>query len=73
MVRFLRIDTMVNGSNAPSPKLDSGEESRQLSVILGVGIMRCGHIERKDLETDQLVKSSLSKNLKFEFEFECEA
>ena len=27
------------------------EESRQLSVILGVGITKCGHIERKDLDT----------------------
>ena len=39
MVRFLRIDPMVSGS------------SRQLSVIPGVGITRCGHIERKDLDT----------------------
>ena len=26
-------------------------ESRQLSVISGVGITRCGHIERKDKDT----------------------
>ena len=26
------------------------EESRQLSVIPGVGITKCGHIERKDLQ-----------------------
>ena len=27
------------------------EESRKLSVIPGVGITRCGHIERKDQDT----------------------
>ena len=45
MVRFLRIDPMVNGSRPTSAKL-----SRQLSVIPGAGT-RCGHIERKDLDT----------------------
>ena len=43
MVRFLRIDPMVSGS---SPTV----ESRQLSIISGVGITRCGHIEKKDLD-----------------------
>ena len=52
MVIFLRIDPMVSGSNPPSAKLSlRGRKNRQLSVIAGVGITRCGHIERKDLDT----------------------
>ena len=52
MVIFLRIDHMVRGSNPPSAKLSLRvRKNRQLSVIAGVGITRCGHIQRKDLET----------------------
>ena len=47
VVRFLRIDPMVNGSNPPSAKLSLRVI---LSVIPGVGIMRCGHVKRKDLD-----------------------
>ena len=46
MVMFLCIDPMVSGSSPTSAKL-----SRQLSVIPGAGITRCGHIERNDLDT----------------------
>ena len=46
MIRFLCIDPMVSGSSLTSAKLSLS----QLSVIPGVGIMRCGHIERKDLD-----------------------
>ena len=45
MVRLLRIDPVASGSSEES------EESRQLSVIPDVGITKCGHIERKDLDT----------------------
>ena len=53
MVRFLRIDLMVSGSSPALAKLSLRvrRESRQLSVNPGVGITRCGHIERKDLDT----------------------
>ena len=51
MVRFLCIDPMVSGPHPTSAKLSLSEESRQPSVITGVGITRCGHIERKDLDT----------------------
>ena len=53
MVRFLRIDRMVSASSATSDYLSLRvrRESRQLSVIPGVGITRCGHIERNDLDT----------------------
>ena len=44
MVIFLRVDLMVNGLNPPS-------ESHLLSVIPGLGITRCGHMERKDMDT----------------------
>ena len=58
MVIFLRIDPMVRGSNPPSAKLSLRvRKNRQLSVIAGVGITRCGHIERKDLETARYAKS----------------
>ena len=41
---------MVSGSDPPSAKHSlKSEESRQLSLISGAGITRCGHIERKDL------------------------
>ena len=52
-VRFLRIDPMVSGSSPTSAELSLSEESRQLSTIPDVGITRCGHIERKDLDTAQ--------------------
>ena len=43
---------MVSGTNLPKAKtFTQSEESSQLSEIPGVGIMRCGHIERKDLDT----------------------
>ena len=43
---------MVSGSSPTSAKLSlKSEESHQLSAIPGVGITRCGHIERKDLDT----------------------
>ena len=52
MVRFLRIDPMVSGSSLTLAQLSTkSEESHQLSVIAGVRIMRCGHIERKELDT----------------------
>ena len=51
MVRFLHGDPMVSGSNPSSAKPSLNEESRQLSVIPGAGVTRCGHIERKDLDT----------------------
>ena len=52
MARFLHIDPMVNGSN-PASAENSLRVRRvaQLSVIPGVTIMRCGYIERKDLDT----------------------
>ena len=50
MVGFLRIDPMVSGSSPTSAKLWL-RVSHKLSVIPGVGIMRCGHIKRKDLDT----------------------
>ena len=49
MVRFLGIDHMINGSNPASALLS--QESRQLILIPGIGITRCGHITRKDLDT----------------------
>ena len=51
MVRFLRIDPMVSGSSPTSARLSLRVRSRQLSVSPGVGITRCGYIERKDLDT----------------------
>ena len=48
VAQFLRIDPMVNGSNPTSSK---SEEGCQLSVIPGVRMTRCGHIETKDLDT----------------------
>lgn len=50
MKRFLPIDFMVSGSN-PVLVSSNSEESRQLSVIPGVGIMRFGHMERMNLGT----------------------
>ena len=50
MVRFMFMDAMFSGLNPPS-SFTKIEESRQLSVIPGAGITRCGHIERKDLDT----------------------
>ena len=52
MARLLCIDPMVSGSSPTQAKhILRSEESRQLSVIPGVGITRCGHIERKDIDT----------------------
>ena len=49
MVRFLRIDPVVNGSSPTAAATSTySEESRQLSVIPGVGITSCGHIQRQD-------------------------
>ena len=51
MEKFLRIDPIVNGSSPTSAKLSLRVRGRQLSVIPGVGITRCDHIKRKDLDT----------------------
>ena len=51
VVRFLRFDPMVSGSNPQEAKLSQSEESRKLSAIPGLGITRRGHIESKDLDT----------------------
>ena len=52
LLEALTIDPRVRGS---SPRHDQtftqSGESRQLSVIPGVGITRYGHIERKDQDT----------------------
>ena len=58
MVRYLRIDSMVRGSNPASARLSIRVRSRQLTVITDVGMMRCGHIERKDLDTIDGQKAS---------------
>ena len=52
VVRLLRTDPMISGSNPPSAKIFAkSEQIRQLFVIPGVGIARCGHIARKDLRS----------------------
>ena len=51
MVRFVRIDPMVNGSSPISAKLSLRVKRVSSSVIPGIGTTRCGHIERKDLDT----------------------
>ena len=64
VVRFFRIDPMVNGSNPPSAKFFLRVKHHQLSVIPGVGMTRCGHSERKGLDTARSAKSlSVSKYL----------
>ena len=42
---------MVSGSSPTSAKLSPRVRRVASSVIPGVGITRCGHIERKDLDT----------------------
>ena len=51
MVRLLRIDPMVSGSSPTSAKLSLRVRRVASSVIPSVGIMRYGHIEKKDLDT----------------------
>ena len=51
MVRFSQIDSMVSGSSPSSGKLSLRVRRGTSSVIPGVGIMKYGHIERKDLAT----------------------
>ena len=51
MVNFLRIDSMVSGSSLPSAKLSLRVNRVASFIIPGVGITRCGQIERKDLDT----------------------
>ena len=65
VVRFLRAEPMVNDSNPISARTTtSSEESHQFSVIQGLGLTRCGHIEMKDLDAAQKAKSfSVSKCL----------
>ena len=48
-VRFLPIDPMASSSNPPTTKLSF--RMRRIIAIPGVEIARCGHIERKDLDT----------------------
>ena len=48
----LTTDQRVRGpSSWHDQTFTQSEESRKLSVIPGVGITRCGHIERKDKGT----------------------
>ena len=50
---------MVSGPNTPSANFSlKSEESRQLSVIPGVGIMSCGHIERRTWTLPDMQKAS---------------
>ena len=51
MIRSLGIDLWSVVQIHPKLSFTESEESRQLSVILGEGIKRCGHIEREDLDT----------------------
>ena len=55
MVRFSRIDPVISGSSPTSASLllRVRNEIRQVSVTPGVGITRCGHIEKKDIDTDR--------------------
>ena len=72
MPGFLRIDSMVSGSSPPSIKLSHRVRRVASShVIPGVGITRCDHIERKDLDTARSAKSfSVSKFLPFTYRVE---
>ena len=54
MVRFLRIDPMVSGSSLTSARLSLRVRRVTSSIIPGVGITRCGHIDRKDLDTAEI-------------------
>ena len=52
LLEALTIDPMVRGSSPGHDQtFNQSEDSRQLSVIPGVGITRCGHIKRKDQDT----------------------
>ena len=42
---------VLDSSSWHDQTFSQSEESRQVSVIPGVGIMRCGHTERKDQNT----------------------
>ena len=59
MVRFLRIDLMVSGSNPPSVNLSPAVRRVACSVIPGVGITRCSHVEQKDLDIARLISKKL--------------
>ena len=49
LLEALTTDPRVRGSSPwHDQTFKQSEESRQLSVIPGMGITRCGHIERKD-------------------------
>ena len=58
MVGFLRID-----SNPPSANFSLSGRKVASSVVPGAGIMRCGHIERKDLELLDKQKASQCPNV----------
>ena len=52
LLAALTTDPKVRGSSPLYNKtFTQNEESRQLSVIPGVGITRCCHIKRKDQDT----------------------
>ena len=51
MVRFLLIDPMVSGSSPTSAKHSLRVRRVASFVIPGVEIVKCGHTERKDLDT----------------------
>ena len=52
LLEALTIDPRVRGSSPwHDQTFTQSEESRYLSVIPGIGITRCGQIERKDQDT----------------------
>ena len=52
LLEELATNPRVRGSSPwHDQTITKSEESRQLSVIPGIGITRCGHIERKDQDT----------------------
>ena len=60
VVRVVDNRSKCLGSNPGHDQtLTDSEGSRQLSGIQGVGIKRCGHIERKNQETARLLLAFL--------------
>ena len=52
LLEALTMDLRVSGSSPwHDQTFSKSEESRQFSVIPGLGITTCGHIERKDQDT----------------------
>ena len=51
VVRFLRFDPMISGSNPPSAELSLGVVRVATYIIPGIGITKCGYIKRKDADT----------------------